>query len=182
VIFEQTDIPGAFVIRGQPAEDERGYFARLFCEREFEQHGLETRFVQDSVSYNRKRGTLRGMHFQAAPHEETKLVSCHRGAIYDVIVDLRPESPRYRRWTAATLTAQGLEALYVPKGCAHGFIALEDETIVRYAISAFHVPGIGRGVRYDDPAFNIVWPMVPTVVNERDRSYPLFDATPGSQR
>jgi dTDP-4-dehydrorhamnose 3,5-epimerase len=175
MIFEETKVLGAFLVRTEPARDERGFFARVFCEREFEAQGLNARFVQDSVSYNRVRGTLRGMHFQAPPHEEDKLVSCSSGSIYDVVIDLRPGSPSYRRWAAATLTAVGLEALYIPKGCAHGFITLEDDTTVRYCISEFYSPGSGRGVRFDDPAFAISWPTRPAVISERDLLYPPFE-------
>jgi dTDP-4-dehydrorhamnose 3,5-epimerase len=140
------------------------------------EHGLDPAVVQRSVSYNNRRGTLRGMHFQIAPHEESKLVSCLQGEVYDVVLDLRPASPTYLRWAAANLTAAGFEALFVPKGCAHGFITLADDTVVHYEISGFHHPESARGVRYDDPAFGITWPIVPAVINQRDRNYPLFDA------
>jgi dTDP-4-dehydrorhamnose 3,5-epimerase len=171
MIFEPTQIPGAVVIRPQRMEDERGSFARIYCERELAEQGLDPRLVQHSLSYNRLRGTLRGMHFQTAPHAENKLVSCNRGAIYDVIVDLRAGSPSYRRWIAATLTADGQEALFVPKGCAHGFITLADETTVEYKISEFYAPGFAQGVRFDDPAFAIEWPLAPVVISPRDLAY-----------
>jgi dTDP-4-dehydrorhamnose 3,5-epimerase len=171
MIFEPTQIPGAMVIRPQRTEDERGFFARIYCERELAEHGLDPRLVQHSLSYNRLRGTLRGMHFQTEPHAENKLVSCNRGAIYDVIIDLRAESPSYRRWIAVTLTADGQESLFVPKGCAHGFVTLADETTVEYKISEFYAPGFAQGVRFDDPAFAIEWPLAPVVISSRDLAY-----------
>jgi dTDP-4-dehydrorhamnose 3,5-epimerase len=161
------------LIRPERLEDERGFFARTFCVRELAEQGIDPAVVQRSVSYNRLRGTLRGMHFQVAPHEESKLVSCLRGSVHDVVLDLRPSSPSYRRWTAATLTADGFETLVVPRGCAHGFITLTDDAVVHYEISEFHHPESARGVRYDDPAFAIAWPMRPVVISARDRDYPL---------
>jgi dTDP-4-dehydrorhamnose 3,5-epimerase len=142
--------------------------------QELPAHGLDPTVVQRSVSYNKLRGTLRGMHYQAAPHQENKLVSCLRGAIFDVVLDLRPASPTYRRWAGANLTAEGFEALYVPKGCAHGFVTLTDDAVVHYEISEFHHPESARGVRYDDPAFGIRWPLQPRVISARDRSYPDY--------
>jgi dTDP-4-dehydrorhamnose 3,5-epimerase len=174
MIFDETRIAGAFLIRPQPIDDERGFFARTFCEREFAEHGISSRMVQRSVSSNRRRGTLRGMHFQAAPHLEDKLVSCGRGKIYDVIIDLRRDSPSYRKWLAFTLTADGLEALFVPAGCAHGFITLEDDTVVRYEISHFYLPESARGLRFDDPAFGIDWPLAPVVISQRDLAFPPY--------
>lgn len=172
--FLPTEIDGAFLIRPERREDERGFFARTWCEREFREHGIEPRIVQRSVSFNRVRGTLRGMHYQAAPHAENKIVSCSQGAIYDVIVDLRPGSPSSRRWRAFTLTAENLDGLFVPTGCAHGFITLADATVVRYDISEFHTPGAERGVRYDDPAFGIDWPIAPVVISPRDLGFPPY--------
>jgi dTDP-4-dehydrorhamnose 3,5-epimerase len=174
MIFEPTQIAGAVVIRPQRMEDERGFFARIYCERELAEHGIDPRLVQHSLSYNRLRGTLRGMHFQTEPHAENKLVSCNRGSIYDVIIDLRAESPSYRRWIAVTLTADGQEALFVPKGCAHGFITLSDETTVEYKISEFYAPGFAEGLRFDDPAFGIDWPLAPVVISSRDLAYPPY--------
>jgi dTDP-4-dehydrorhamnose 3,5-epimerase len=175
MIFSPTDIEGAALIKPERHEDERGFFARTYCVRELAEHGLDPQVVQRSVSYNRRKGTLRGMHFQIAPHEETKLVSCSRGEIYDVIVDVRPGSPSYKRWYAATLTADNGHLLYVPKGCAHGFITLTDDVVVDYQISDFHHPDAARGVRYDDPAFGIRWPLPPAVINARDRGYAPFE-------
>jgi dTDP-4-dehydrorhamnose 3,5-epimerase len=176
MIFAPSRIEGAFVIRPQPREDERGFFARTYCQDEFGKHGIDLRVVQRSVSFNRRRGTLRGMHYQVDAHQEDKLVSCTSGSIYDVIVDLRPGSGSYRRWFAATLTAEGFESLYVPRGCAHGFITLVDNSVVAYEISEFYHPESARGVRYDDPAFAVEWPMAPAVINARDANYPLYEA------
>jgi dTDP-4-dehydrorhamnose 3,5-epimerase len=174
VIFSETKLPGAFLIRPERLEDERGFFARTFCVQEFAAHGIDSRIVQRSVSSNRRRGTLRGIHYQLPPHRENKLVSCSRGAIYDVIVDLRPDSASYRQWLGVTLTADSFDALFVPAGCGHGFITLEAETVVRYDISEFHAPEFARGVRFDDPAFAIEWPMAPAVISERDLAFPPF--------
>ncbi|HET8629275.1 MAG TPA: dTDP-4-dehydrorhamnose 3,5-epimerase [Thermomicrobiales bacterium] len=172
--FTQTALEGVYLIGVEPIEDERGFFARTWCRREFGQRGLVADFVQCNVSYNRARGTLRGMHYQAPPHEETKVVSCIRGAIYDVVVDLRPESPTYRRWIGAELTEHNRDALYVPAGCAHGFQTLADDSEVFYQISAYYAPEAARGVRWDDPAFGIRWPEPPRAMSERDRSYPDY--------
>jgi dTDP-4-dehydrorhamnose 3,5-epimerase len=174
MIFSETKIPGAVLIRPQPIEDERGFFARTYSVEEFRDHGIDPVVAQRSVSFNRRRGTLRGVHYQLSPHEENKLVSCSRGAIYDVIVDLRRESPTYRQWVAATLSADGFEALFIPKGCAHGFITLEDNAVVRYDISVPYAPGSAAGVRFDDPAFHIEWPLSPVVVSRRDLAFPPF--------
>lgn len=172
--FEQTTLPGAHLIRPDPAHDERGFFARTFCVREFSEHGLETTFVQHSTSYNIKRGTLRGMHFQRPPDGEVKLVRCLSGAIWDVIVDLRPGSTSFGRWQGFELTARNRHQLYIPKGFAHGFQTLADDTEVGYLISAFHVPGGACGVRHDDPVLAIDWPLPAVAVSERDRSWPDF--------
>jgi dTDP-4-dehydrorhamnose 3,5-epimerase len=176
MVFSKTDLEGAFLIRPERIEDERGFFARTYCTQELADHGIDSQVVQRSISYNRRRGTLRGMHFQIAPHEESKLVSCVSGSIYDAIIDLRRSSPTYRRWFAATLSAEDFEMLFVPKGCAHGFITLADDTTVHYEMSGFHHPESARGVRYDDPSFGIEWPMSPVLINERDRGYPSFPA------
>lgn len=171
MIFSETKIPGAFLIRPQLRPDERGFFARTYCVQEFAAHGINSRVVQCSVSSNRLRGTLRGMHFQVAPHQENKLVSCSQGSIYDVIIDLRRDSPAYRQWLAVTLTADNLDSLFVPAGCAHGFITLVDDTVVRYDISDFYAPEHARGVRFDDPAFAIEWPIAPAVISPRDLAF-----------
>ncbi len=172
--FVETELAGAFVLEVEAFEDERGLFARTFCRRELEAHGLDPAVAQCNVSWNRRAGTLRGLHWQAAPYEEAKLVRCTRGALWDVIVDLRPGSPTRRRWTAATLTADNRRALYVPRGFAHGFLTLEDDTEVFYQMSTPWAPGAGRGARWDDPAFGIEWPGEPVVIAEKDRVWPAW--------
>lgn len=174
MIFRETELPGAFVVETQPVEDERGSFARIYDESEFGERGLESRFVQASVASNRDRGTLRGMHYQEEPHAEAKLVLCTRGAMHDVIVDLRPGSPTFERWAAVELTAAGGRMLYVPEGLAHGYLTLADETEALYLISAPYTPEAARGVRWDDPAFGIEWPEEPQVLSEKDRAWPNF--------
>jgi dTDP-4-dehydrorhamnose 3,5-epimerase len=163
-----------FVVRPERIADERGFFARTFGVEEFARQGIDFRVNQSSISSNRRRGTLRGMHFQAAPHEEQKLVSCIRGSIHDVVVDLRPNSARYKRWTAVELSAENALAVLIPAGCAHGFITLDDDSVVRYEISVPYAPASSRGVRFDDPAFAIRWPIVPAVMSSRDLSFPPF--------
>ena len=159
MIFSPTPLAGAVLIEPERREDSRGFFARTWCNREFEAHGLAPLIVQCSISFNKKRGTLRGLHYQAPPHAETKLVRCTSGAIYDVIVDLRPESPSCRRHFATVLSAENRAMLYVPEGFAHGFQTLEDGTEVFYQMSKFHAPECARGVRWNDPAFAIEWPI-----------------------
>jgi dTDP-4-dehydrorhamnose 3,5-epimerase len=172
--FTETELAGAWFVDVEPHSDERGFFARTWCRREFEEHGIDSGFVQASVSYNRVAGTLRGMHFQRAPHDETKLVRCASGAIYDVIVDLRRESETYGRWLGVELSAANRRALLVPKGFAHGFITLADNSEVFYQISEFYTPGHAGGLRYDDPALGIEWPVPVRVINDKDRSWPDF--------
>lgn len=174
MIFTPIALPGAFLIELDRQEDERGFFARSWSRSEFEEHGLNSRIEECSISFNRRHGTLRGMHYQAAPHEEAKLVCCTMGAIYDVIIDLRPNSPTFSRWEAAELTPRTRSMLYVPEGFAHGFLTLEDDTEVFYQISAAYRPESGRGVRWNDPAFGVVWPEPVAVISERDASYPDF--------
>lgn len=176
MIFRETTIEGVTVVEPEFHEDERGLFTRTWDGEEFAEHGLSGRVVQTSISFNRKRGTLRGLHYQAAPHEESKVVRCTAGAIFDVAVDLRPGSPTFRGWVGVELSAENRLALYIPEGCAHGFITLTDRAEVNYLMSTPHVPDAGRGVRFDDPAFGIAWPGEILVVNERDRSYPDFAA------
>jgi dTDP-4-dehydrorhamnose 3,5-epimerase len=175
MVFKELELAGAFRIEPQRIEDERGFFGRAFCQREFVARGLNTTIAQCSISFNSKRGTLRGMHYQAAPYEEDKLVRCTQGALYDVVIDLRPASPTFARHVAEALTADNRHILYVPKGCAHGFMTLEDDTEVAYQISEFYSPEHSRGVRWNDPAFGIAWPLEATVISERDRNYPDFD-------
>ena len=174
--FSPTALAGACIIDIEPVPDERGFFARGWCREEFARHGLNPDLAQCSISFNKKRGTLRGMHYQAKPHEETKVVRCTRGAIYDVIVDLRPESPTFRKWIAVELSADNRRMLYVPPGFAHGFQSLVDDTEVFYQISTFYHPGSVRGVRWDDPAFGIEWPVMERVISNKDRQYPDFAA------
>lgn len=172
MIFTETGLPGAYLIDPERQEDERGFFARSFCRDEFRAHGLNPDISQCSVSYNAKRGTLRGMHYQAAPYEEDKLVACTRGAVYDIIVDLRSGSPTFLRWLGVELTADSFRTLYVPRGFAHGFLTLEDHVVVYYQISEPYHPDAARGVRWDDPAFGIEWPFPPVVISPRDRDCP----------
>jgi dTDP-4-dehydrorhamnose 3,5-epimerase len=174
MIFTPTPLPGLCLVAPEPREDFRGFFARTWCEREFHAAGLTARWVQSSVSYNKTKGTLRGMHYQRAPHEEVKLVRCTRGAIYDVVVDLRPESPAFTKHVAVELTAENRLMLYIPAGCAHGFQTLEDSTEVLYDISAFYAPNYAAGVRWDDPAFGITWPDPNPIIADRDRSFRDF--------
>ncbi len=173
--LSETKLKGAYIIEIEPVMDERGFFARSFCANEFEKHGLNPRFVQCNVSYNKKKGTLRGMHYQAAPHEEVKMVSCTRGAIYDVIIDLQPNSPTYCQWFAVELTADNYKMLYVPEGFAHGFQTLEDNTVVFYQMSEFYRPEYARGVRWDDPAFGIEWLTSRPIMSKRDRNFLFFE-------
>ena len=171
-----TGLSSAFVVEVEPAVDERGLFARTHCEREFAARGIGCRFVQCSTSYNRCKDTLRGMHYQAGPAAEEKLVRCTRGAVYDVIVDLRPASPTHLKWFAAELTAENRRGLYIPKGFAHGFKTLVDESEVFYQISAYYDPAAARGVRWNDPRLAIRWPGGPPVLSDRDRAYPDIEA------
>lgn len=175
MIFRETSLAGAWVLEPERFEDERGFFARTYCRREFEAHELDPSIAQCSVSYNHRRGTLRGLHFQAAPHEEIKLVRVTRGAIWDVIVDVRPESPTFKRHFGIVLSAENRHELYIPKGMAHGFQTLEDETEVFYQISEFYAPDFAQGYRWDDPAFAIPWPEPVTVISEKDRNLPLLE-------
>ena len=170
--FTETRMPGAFIVELDRIEDSRGFFARSFCEQEFAAQGLGSRFAQCNVSYNARRHTLRGMHYQAAPHEEDKLVRCTMGTIYDVIVDLRPHSPTYLEWLAVELSAANRHALYIPKGFAQGFKTLCDDTEVFYQMSTSYVAGAARGLSWDDPAILIEWPPGTPILSERDASYP----------
>lgn len=172
--FVAIDLAGACLIELERLEDERGFFARTFCRDEFAAHGLRPAFVQCNVSFNARKGTLRGMHFQAKPHEEAKLVRCTRGAIYDVIIDIRRESSTYKRWIGVELTADDRRMLYVPEGFAHGFQTLADDCEVFYQMSEMHHPQSARGVRWNDPAFAIRWPLADPILSERDARYPDF--------
>lgn len=174
MIFLETKLPGVFEIHIEAKPDERGFFARTWCQQEFEAQGLNGRMVQSSLSFNSRKGTLRGMHYQVAPYEEAKLIRCTRGAIYDVVVDLRPQSRTFKDWIAAVLTAEKRNMVYVPRGCAHGFLTLEDGSEVSYQMSEFWNAESARGVRWDDPVFRIEWPAKVEVISERDRTYPDF--------
>jgi dTDP-4-dehydrorhamnose 3,5-epimerase len=170
--FRALPIEGAFLIELERVEDRRGFFARVFCAGEFAGKGLQTDFLQRSFSYNRRRGTLRGLHYQAAPHAETKIVRCTRGAVFDVVVDLREASPTYLRWHAEELTADNGNGVYIPAGCAHGFQTLVDDTDITYEITPAYVPEAARGVRYDDPDLAISWPLADAIVSDRDLQLP----------
>lgn len=170
--FVPTPLPGSFVIRLDAHSDNRGSFARAWCWKEFTDAGLHADFRQWSISSNTRCCTLRGMHYQIAPHEEVKLVSCGQGKIFDVIVDLRPDSPTYRQWFGQELAGDGHTLMYVPRGFAHGFLTLEDNSTVHYHISDYFAPDSARGLRWDDPALAIQWPCKPALMSERDASYP----------
>jgi dTDP-4-dehydrorhamnose 3,5-epimerase len=177
MIFTESPLPGAFLIDLAPITDDRGFFARTYCAEEFAAKGVGVELRQCSVSYNTRKGTLRGLHYQRAPHEEHKLVRCTAGAIFDVIVDIRPQSAHFRRWFGTALTAQNRRSLFIPPGFAHGFITLSDDAEVYYMISVTHAPEFAQGFRWSDPAFAIQWPMVPTVISPRDAAYPLLDVS-----
>ena len=172
--FTETELKGAFVVEPERLEDERGFFARSWCLREFEAHGLNARLVQCDISFSKAKGTLRGMHYQLSPFQEAKLVRCTQGSIYDVIIDLRPGSPTFKKYFGCALTAENRRALYVPEGFGHGFVTLEDATEVFYQMSEFYSPEHARGVRWNDPAFGIPWPLTPTTMSEKDRTCPDF--------
>ncbi len=178
MIFTSLGLAGACRIDPERRKDPRGYFARTFCAEEFRAHGLRTDIAQGNVSWNERRGTLRGMHFQRPPRQEAKLVRCSRGAVYDVIVDLRRHSPTYLRWEATELSFENGAMLYVPEGFAHGFQTLCDDVEVTYQMFEFYVPALADGVRWDDPALGIRWPLPNPILSERDRSYPLLGAGP----
>lgn len=174
MIFRETRFDGAYVVEPELMEDERGFFARTWCRKEFEAAGLNPALAQCSISFNRRKGTLRGMHYSVAPAAEAKLVRCTAGAIYDVIIDLREGNDTFKRWMAVELSGDNRRALYIPEGVAHGFLTLSDQTEVLYQISEFYRPECARGVRWDDPAFGIEWPAEVTVMSDRDRSYADF--------
>lgn len=174
MIFEETKLKGAFIIELEKIQDERGFFARTWCQSEFEAQQLNSRLVQCNVSFNKNKGTLRGMHYQDAPHEEAKLVRCTMGAIYDVIIDLRPGSSTFKQWLAVDLTAENRRMLYIPEGFAHGFQTLIESTEVFYQMSELYTPQFARGVRWDDTAFNIRWPLAEKIISARDQQYPNF--------
>jgi dTDP-4-dehydrorhamnose 3,5-epimerase len=175
VLFTETSLRGAYIIDVNLIEDNRGFFGRSYCEHEFSAYGLNTRIVQTNISHNKIKGTLRGMHMQLVPYAETKVVRCTKGAIYDVIIDLRESSATYKQWIGVELTAESFRMLYVPEGFAHGFITLENNTDVSYQVSQFYTPGYEKGYRWDDPAFDIDWPIQPVVISERDKTHALLD-------
>lgn len=174
IVFSETNLKGAFLIDLEKREDDRGFFARTFCEREFDSHGLNSRFVQCNISFNKLKGTLRGMHYQAAPYEEAKLIRCTSGSVFDAIIDLRPGSATFKRHFGAVLSADNRRMLYIPEGFAHGFQTLQNDTEVFYQMSQFYSPEHARGVRWNDPAFGIGWPAGERIIIERDRTYPDF--------
>jgi dTDP-4-dehydrorhamnose 3,5-epimerase len=178
MIFTESPLAGAYLVDLSRHEDERGFFARSYCAQEFAARGICHEFRQCSVSYNAAKGTLRGLHHQAPPHEEEKLVRCTAGAIFDVIVDIRADSLTHHRWFGIELSAANRRAIFVPKGFAHGFISLTDSSEVLYMISELHAPAFGRGIRWDDPAVDIEWPLAPAVMSARDAHYPSLDAPP----
>lgn len=175
MIFHSTPIADVRVIDLEKCGDQRGFFARMFCQREMEGQGLNSEIRQINASYNSSKGTLRGLHYQLAPAAEVKIIRCIRGALYDVVLDLRPDSPSFKRWYGLELTEANRTLLYVPKGCAHGFYTLEDDTEALYLVDAEYTADQERGVRYDDPRFGIVWPGRPEVISQKDQSWPDFD-------
>lgn len=174
MIFEETKLKGAYLINLEKKEDNRGFFARSFCEKEFKTHNLKLPVKQSNILYNKKKGTLRGMHYQYAPYEEIKLVTCIKGTIQDVIIDLRSDSSTYCKWLKVELSAENYTSLYIPKGFAQGFQTLYDETIVLYNMSEFYYPESARGVRYNDPRFKIKWPIKKIILSDRDKAHPLY--------
>lgn len=175
MIFTQTKLAGAFIIDLKKLEDDRGFFARTFCENEFKEQGIDIKIVQANTNLSLKKGTIRGMHYQNHPYEEDKVVRCTKGALFDVIIDLRKDSPTYKQWIGVELTENNHRALLVPKGFAHGFLTLEDNTEANYLVSQFYTPGAESGIRYNDPQFNIEWPFEPVVVSEKDANHPDYE-------
>lgn len=178
MIFTETTLDGVFLIDLEPRRDERGFFARQWCAEEFARAGLDTRIAQINTAWSRAPGTVRGMHFQAAPHAEIKLVRCTSGAVFDVALDLRPNSPTFCRWLGVELNAQNGRMLYIPEGCAHGYITLAADTELAYQTSVPYAPSSARGVRHDDPAFGILWPRPVQVISKQDANWPAFNGQP----
>jgi dTDP-4-dehydrorhamnose 3,5-epimerase len=176
MIFTATKLKHVFIVEPERLEDERGFFARTWCQREFAAYGLNPQWVQCNISFNSKQGTLRGMHYQSAPQEEAKLVRCTMGAVYDVVIDPCPDSPTFAQWLAVELTAENRRMLYIPEGFAHGFLTLADNTEVFYHMSAFYDPDCARGIRWSDPTFDVRWPAEVRVMSARDQNYPDFIA------
>jgi dTDP-4-dehydrorhamnose 3,5-epimerase len=175
MIFTELELKGAFLIEVKKIQDDRGFFGRAWCQKEFEEHGLNGNVKQINTSLTHKKGTIRGMHYQVDPYQETKFIRCTRGRIYDVIIDLRPESPTFMKWVGNELSADNYKMVYVPGNFAHGFVALEDHSEVYYPVTEFYTPGAERGIRFNDRAFNIQWPIPIEVVSEKDASHPDFD-------
>jgi dTDP-4-dehydrorhamnose 3,5-epimerase len=173
--FIETPLAGLYVVEIEPLNDDRGFFARSFCARDFQAQGLEATVAQCNISFNEKAGTLRGLHFQASPREEAKLVRCTRGAIYDVAVDIRPNSRTYLKWYAVELTSENRRMLFIPHGFAHGFQTLVDKSEVFYVMFEFYYPESARGLRWDDPMLGISWPIASQIISDKDRAYPLID-------
>jgi len=174
MVFNETKLKDAFIIDLEKHQDGRGFFARAYCEKEFRDHGIKSAVVQANVSYNKYKHTLRGMHFQTEPYGEAKLVRCTKGAIYDVIIDVRKNSPTYKEWIGVELSEGNFRMLYVPEGFAHGFITLQDETEITYQVSEFYTPGAEKGIRWDDAEFGIDWPADPAIISEKDENWPDF--------
>lgn len=174
MIFKKTKLSGVYLLEPERINDARGFYACMWSASEFAEHGIDPRPVQCNLSFNPCKGTLRGMHYQHAPHEETKIVRCTMGAVFDAVIDLRPDSPTFKQWIGMTLTADNREMLAVPPGCAHGYLTLADNTEVFYQVSAYYAPTHGAGVRWNDRAFGIQWPAEVTVIADRDRDYPDF--------
>jgi dTDP-4-dehydrorhamnose 3,5-epimerase len=175
MIFRKIPLKGAFIIELEKNADNRGFFSRTWCQKEFQAHGLNTNIAQCNLSFSAKKGTLRGIHYQIPPFDETRLVRCTRGAIYDVIIDLRPDSATYAQWVYTELTAENYKMLYVPENFAHGFQTLEDNTEITYQVSQFYTPDSERGIRWDDPAFNFKWPIEVQVISDKDKSWPDYE-------
>lgn len=179
MIFTETRLPGAYVIELEPIHDNRGFFSRVMCKREFDAHNLTTDFVQANITFSPEMGTLRGMHYQIRPHKEVKLVHCTRGAIYDVIIDMRPDSATYLQWIATEISAENRKMVYIPGEFAHGYMTLADKTEVYYQVAQYYAPEYERGIRWDDPAFQIEWPVVSEMVlSAKDKAWPDFIPEP----
>jgi dTDP-4-dehydrorhamnose 3,5-epimerase len=172
MIFSETKLKGAFIIEVEKREDERGFFARAWCKKEFEEHGLAANMVQSNIAFSKRKGTLRGLHYQGAPYGEVKVVRCTKGSLYDVLVDLRPGSSTYRQWVGVELTSDSYKMMYVPEGFAHGYQTLEDNTEVTYQVSQLYSPDFEQGIRYDDPAIGIDWPLMVKILSDKDKGWP----------
>ena len=172
--FIETPVQGCLIIEPDRFDDDRGFFSRIWDQKEFTERGLSTAFAQFNLAYNHKAATLRGMHFQSAPNAEVKLVRCTRGSVYDAIIDLRPDSPTYLKWAGVELTADNYRTFYVPKGCAHGYATLVDKAEVAYQVSDPYAPASAGGVRWNDPVFGVKWPITPTIIHQRDATYPDY--------